>query len=278
MALMTGLALSSAPRSDGPPEPAPPADPADSLFKDLVVSNPTKARSHLWVQGSFVGHAVAIAALILIPIFWQGPPPEHTDYIRALIYNPPPPPPPPLPKGSAMLEKVEVAKPVTPDPKPQKPDFKVDVPKEEPLKPEARTPESEQHGSPNGSDIGMAEGMEVGVEGGVVGGVPGGVIGGVIGGTGDGPVLDYDQPPRPIKITKPQYPQEAFVKKIEGTVTVEILIDAGGNVARARVVQSIPALDQAALQTVYQWRFSPAIKNGHPVATIAHAPVMFRIY
>ena len=68
--------------------------------------------------------------------------------------------------------------------------------------------------------------MEVGVEGGVVGGVPGGVIGGVIGGTGDGPVLDYDQPPRPIKITKPQYPQEAFVKKIEGTVTVEILIDA----------------------------------------------------
>ena len=143
---------------------------------------------------------------------------------------------------------------------------------------EARTPESEQHGSPNGSDIGMAEGMEVGVEGGVVGGVPGGVIGGVIGGTGDGPVLDYDQPPRPIKITKPQYPQEAFVKKIEGTVTVEILIDAGGNVARARIVQSIPALDQAALQTVYQWRFSPAIKNGHPVATIAHAPVMFRIY
>jgi protein TonB len=124
----------------------------------------------------------------------------------------------------------------------------------------------------------MAEGMEVGVEGGVVGGVPGGVIGGVIGGTGDGPVLDYDQPPRAIKMDKPQYPQEAFVKKIEGTVEVEILIDASGNVTRARVIQSIPALDQAALQTVYRWRFSPAIKNGHPVATIARAPVAFRIY
>ena len=34
---------------------------------------------------------------------------------------------------------------------------------------------------------------------------------------GDGPVLDYDQAPRAIKITRPQYPQEAFVKKIEGT-------------------------------------------------------------
>jgi protein TonB len=273
------LALSPAPPRDGRPEPAGALpDPADALFKDLVVSDPPKARSRWWVRGSFIGHAVAISALILIPILWPGEPPEHTDYIRALIYNPPPPPPPPLPKGSAMIEKPEPAKQVTPDPKPQKPDFQVKVPKEEPLKPEARTPDTEQAGSVHGSDAGMAEGMEVGVEGGVVGGVPGGVIGGVIGGTGDGPVLDYDQPPRPIKITKPQYPQEAFVKKIEGTVEVEILIDASGNVTRARVIQSIPALDAAAVQTVYQWRFSPAIKNGHPVATIARAPVQFRIY
>jgi protein TonB len=278
MALMTGLALSPAPPSDRREEPAGLPDPADNLFKDLVVSNPTKARSAFWVQGSLLAHVAALAALILIPIFWSGPPPEHTDYIRALIYNPPPPPPPPLPKGSALIEKAEPAKPVTPEPKPEKPDFKVDVPKEAPLKPEARPPDTDQSGSPNGSDIGMAEGMEVGVEGGVVGGVPGGVIGGVIGGTGDGPVLDYDQPPRAIRMDKPQYPQEAFVKKIEGTVEVEILIDASGNVTRARVIQSIPALDQAALQTVYRWRFSPAIKNGHPVATIARAPVAFRIY
>lgn len=278
MTPMSGAAVSPVPSAARPPEPPAPADPADSLFKDLVVSNPRPARSRLWLQGSLVAHAVAIAALILVPILWPGPPPEHTDYIRALIYNPPPPPPPPLPKGSALIEKAEPAKPVTPDPKPQKPDFTVDVPKDVPLKPESRTPESDQHGSPTGSDIGMAEGMEVGVEGGVVGGVPGGVIGGVIGGTGDGPVLDYDQPPRPIRMDRPQYPQEAFVKKIEGTVEVEFLIDASGNVTRARVVSSIPALDQAALQTVYKWRFSPAIKNGHPVATIARAPVAFRIY
>jgi TonB family protein len=61
-------------------------------------------------------------------------------------------------------------------------------------------------------------------------------------------------------------------------VEIEILIDADGNVTRARVIQSIPALDQAALQTVYRWRFTPAIKNGHPVATIARTPVMFRLW
>jgi protein TonB len=120
--------------------------------------------------------------------------------------------------------------------------------------------------------------MEEGVEGGQVGGIPGGVLGGVIGGTGTGPVLDYDAPPRPIKITRPQYPQEAFIKKIEGTVIVEILIDATGRVVRARVIQSVPLLDAAAIKTVYQWVFQPAVKRGQPVATIAHAPVAFRIY
>jgi len=120
--------------------------------------------------------------------------------------------------------------------------------------------------------------MEEGVEGGVVGGVPGGVLGGMLGGTGTGPVMDYDAAPRPIKITKPQYPQEAFVKKIEGTVLVEIYIDSQGRVVRARVIQSVPLLDAAALQTVYQWVFQPAVKHGRPVPTIAHAPVAFRIY
>jgi len=277
------LTMSAVPMSPEPPPdsrvPMRGHDPADDLFKELVVSDPGRVKkTGKSVYASAVGHTVAILLLILIPILAPSQAPDHPDYIRALIYNPPPPPPPPLPKGSAMLEKQEPAKPVTPDPTPETPKFTADIPKEEPLKHEARDKETEQAGSPNGSDIGVPEGMEEGVEGGVVGGVPGGVIGGVIGGTGDGPVMDYDQGPRPIKITQPKYPPEAFVKKIEGTVEVEILIDSQGRVAKARVVRSIPALDAAALQTVQQWVFSPAIKNGHPVATVASAPVTFRIF
>jgi protein TonB len=90
--------------------------------------------------------------------------------------------------------------------------------------------------------------------------------------------MDYDSPPRPVKLTKPVYPQEAFVKKIEGQVTVEILIDSSGRVVRARVIQSVPMLDAAAIQCVYQWIFQPAVKRGRPVPTIAQAPVTFRIY
>ena len=46
------------------------------------------------------GISSAIAAAGPRPDLWPEAAPEHPDYIRALIYNPPPPPPPPLPKGS----------------------------------------------------------------------------------------------------------------------------------------------------------------------------------
>jgi len=251
----------------------------DELFATaLVVSAPSKRNRSYSLPASMAGHLVAIAMLVLIPMLWPERSPEHPDYIRALIYNPPPPPPPPLPKGSGLVEKVEPARPVTPEPDPEKLTAQIEKPVEEPLKPEPREDAAEQAGSETGSDFGVNEGMEGGQEGGTVGGVPGGVFGGVVGGTGDGPVDDYDQPPRPIKITRPQYPQEAFVKKIEGIVELEIIIDANGRVSRARVVKSIPLLDAAAIQTVQQWVFQPAIKAGRPVATVAMAPVTFRIF
>jgi periplasmic protein TonB len=87
-----------------------------------------------------------------------------------------------------------------------------------------------------------------------------------------------DVPPRPLRITKPKYPQSAFIKRIEGTVVVEILIDAKGRVARSRIVQSVPELDAAALDCVRKWRFKPAFKAGKAVAAMAQAPIMFRLY
>jgi len=85
------------------------------------------------------------------------------------------------------------------------------------------------------------------------------------------------QSARPIKMVKPRYPSEAFDKKIEGTVNLEIVIDAAGDVAETRVLKSIPGLDEAAVETVKQWRFSPTRVNGRAVATVAVAPVMFEI-
>jgi|GEM_PF-530095 protein TonB len=224
-------------------------------------------------------HVAVLLLIILVPLFLPEPLPEQGDR-RVVFFDPPPPPPPPMQKGSSVREQVkpEPAKKVVDTPKPE---FTAPIeqqPVEKPLEPETGVKPEDQFGSETGSDLGDALGMEGGVEGGQVGGVPGGVLGGMLGGTGTGPVMDYDTPPRPIKSPRPQYPQEAFIKKIEGTVLVEILIDAQGNVSRAKVVQSVPLLDAAALQTVYQWKFMPAVKHGRPVPTLAHIPVAFRIY
>jgi protein TonB len=258
----------------------------DNLFASGLVASTPRTRTRwqkLSAQLSLVGHVLVILAIFLLPLFLPEKMPEQGDR-RVVFFDPPPPPPPPLPRGSPLVEqkaKPEVPKPVVDTEKP-KPEFTAPIETQQPkvaeLAPEAGVRPEDQFGSPTGSDMGDPLGMEEGVEGGVVGGVPGGVLGGVLGGTGTGPVMDYDSAPRPIKITRPQYPQEAFVKKVEGTVVVEILIDSQGRVVRARVIQSVPLLDAAALQTVYQWIFQPAVKHGRPVPTIAHAPVAFRIY
>jgi periplasmic protein TonB len=231
-----------------------------------------------WFWTSVGLHGVMIAAILLSPLLWDDTPPP-VDYLRVLMYNPPPPPPPPLPRG-ASTKLVEKA-PEKTGAKPPDPDVLVepkmpDDPK--PVEPEKGIDPLKQFGVLNGSEAGSVDGMETGIEGGTVGGTPNGVIGGVIGGTGDNPVMDYDQPPRLLKQTRPVYPQEAFIKKIEGIVTLEIQIGIDGKVGRARALRSIPQLDAAAIQCVRQWIFSPAIKGGRPVPTIANAPVSFRIY
>lgn len=87
----------------------------------------------------------------------------------------------------------------------------------------------------------------------------------------------YDEPPRPVRITRPSYPQAAFTTKVQGTVLVDILISASGKVVHSEVRRSIPGLDGAALDCVKEWSFEPARLKGRPVPTLAQAPVTFRI-
>ena len=257
----------------------------DHLFASALVGSEAPTRTpwqRLAARVSLVAHVTVVAAIVLVPIFLPEELPDQGDR-RVVFFDPPPPPPPPMQRGSSA--RAEQAKPDPPKKVSEntaKPDFVAPIetpqPEEKPLEPEKGVKPEDQFGSETGSDLGDALGMEGGVEGGVVGGVPGGVLGGMLGGTGTGAVMDFDSPPRVIKQARPQYPQDAFVKKIEGTVLIEALVDSQGRVARARVIQSVPLLDAAALQAVYQWVFQPAMKHGRPVATIIHMPVAFRIY
>ena len=63
----------------------------------------------------------------------------------------------------------------------------------------------------------------------------------------------------------PIYPNEALAAAEQGVVILDILIGEDGSVIEADVVRSIPLLDQAALDAVYQWMYEPTLLYGEPV-------------
>jgi TonB family protein len=85
------------------------------------------------------------------------------------------------------------------------------------------------------------------------------------------------QPPRLIREIKPVYPELALRARIEGVVIVEILVDARGNVKDAKVLSSIPLLDQAALDAVKQWKYEPIVVDGKARDVIATVTVEFSL-
>ena len=83
--------------------------------------------------------------------------------------------------------------------------------------------------------------------------------------------------PTKIQDVRPVYPQEALDAQVSGLVILEAIIDTQGNVRTARVLRSIPMLDEAALQAVRQWRFTPTVLDGVAVPVIMTVTVNFTL-
>jgi TonB family protein len=70
--------------------------------------------------------------------------------------------------------------------------------------------------------------------------------------------------PRKIVNVNPVYPKAARDAQVSGVVIMEVLINETGEVVDARILRSIPMLDDAALNAVRQWRYEPTLVNGVP--------------
>jgi TonB family protein len=81
--------------------------------------------------------------------------------------------------------------------------------------------------------------------------------------------------PRKIMDVKAVYPPEARDAQVQGVVILEVRIEPDGRVGGARVLRSIPLLDQAALDAVQQWEFEPTLLNGSAVPVIMTVTVQF---
>jgi protein TonB len=85
--------------------------------------------------------------------------------------------------------------------------------------------------------------------------------------------------PQPIKTrdVKPVYPADAQNSRVQGVVIIEAIIDPSGSIANARVLRSIPLLDQAALGAVSRWQFTPTAVNGQRVGVLMTVTVNFTL-
>ncbi len=234
------------------------------LFQPGVINLPARKAATMPVSMGI--HAVVAAAVVVIPLL--GPnvqlPPGITDsvfFVEPTIAPPVPPPPASGPAckicNSTGKSQVQTTGLVAP-------------PREVP------------DGMP-------ANPIELD---GLPGGDPNGVVGGLWGSPGTGqvvaglpPVAHVDSPPvrvggdvrepRKLRDVAPEYPRTAIAGRIEGSVAVEFTITPQGRVAGAHVVKSHALFDQAALDAVQQWIYTPTLLNGVPVPVLMTVTVNF---
>ena len=77
------------------------------------------------------------------------------------------------------------------------------------------------------------------------------------------------KPPKKTKYVKPVYPKAALDARVQGEVLLEIVIGRDGRVADARILKSVPQLDQAAIEATLAARYEPVEINGLPVSVIS---------
>jgi protein TonB len=226
------------------------------LFGD--VSHPSVrlgSQSRYTVTVSLLVHVMVIITLVLVPLMATGalPAPRSvTIFVAKPVLPEPPPPPRAAPPERPM--------PVTPDAAP------VDAP--ETIQPET----------------GLEPGFEHTIDS------PGVIDGGV---PGDASAVLTPPPPPPpppqpllrvggkiappakVREVAPVYPAIAQAARVSGMVILEAVIGEDGRVRDVRVLKSIPLLDQAAVDAVRQWEYSPTLLNGVPVPVVMTVTVRF---
>lgn len=234
------------------------------LFSSSLADSSTPARSKWTILGSLIAHVIALGALLVLPVLSALD--NYVLQARTVSFVIPASPvlpaiPPPPPKAATAAVPSDI-----------NPDAAPSTASSNPVEVDRRLFTV----VPYGSDV------------------PIGAVG-VPGGTGDpskAPILEPPPPPRrpdPVRVggavspptrlsyAAPAYPHIAVVSKTEGSVILEATIDEAGVVRDVKVLRSIPLLDQAAIEAVRKWRYTPTRLNGAPVPVLMTVTVTFQL-
>ena len=82
---------------------------------------------------------------------------------------------------------------------------------------------------------------------------------------------------RLIRRVEPEYPAEARMQHIQGSVALDVQVLGNGQVGQIVVISGDPLLAQAAVRAVKQWRFEPSLENGQPVESQTRVNMNFTL-
>jgi TonB family protein len=225
----------------------------------------------------------------------------HVDF---KLYAPAPPPPKILPVakaaggggGGGLHQKIEPTRGRAPvvakiqmnapqlvrleHPKlPMEPTMPVQIP-DSPKMLNLGAPDSQQvklasQGGGSGSGFGhglgggLGSGRGIGAGPGSGGGYGGGLMS--VGGGVSAPAV--------LHSVEPEFTEEARQARFQGTVTLQLVVDAQGNPQNVHVTRHLGmGLDEKAVEAVQQYRFKPAMYQGHPVAVQIVVQVDFHLH
>jgi TonB family protein len=122
-------------------------------------------------------------------------------------------------------------------------------------------------GQGHGGGIGMGHGSGVGL--GAAGGYGGGLMS-----VGGGVAA-----PEVIHSVEPEFTQDARQANFQGSVAIKLIVDSQGNPQDVRVTRHLGmGLDEKAVEAVKQYKFKPAMYQGHPVSVQIVMDVDFHLH
>jgi len=85
--------------------------------------------------------------------------------------------------------------------------------------------------------------------------------------------------PRAISMPEPGFSEQARAAGYGGVCVLELVVDAEGMPQNIRVTRPLGmGLDDKSIEAVRQWRFSPSLKDGTPVAVRINVETNFHLY
>jgi TonB family protein len=85
------------------------------------------------------------------------------------------------------------------------------------------------------------------------------------------------RPPTKVRHVDPVYPARAREAGVGGIVIIDATVGVDGSIRDARILRGQALLNQAALDAVSQWVFTPTLLNGAPVEVMMTVTINFTL-